>query len=81
MREKEWHTYEMIVNGLPQKIRYNADTVEGLFLPLLRRLRELQHCSGGRCIVFLAAPPATGKTTLAQFLAQLSRTEEGLTPV
>ena len=37
MREKEWHTYEMIVNGLPQKIRYNADTVEGLFLPLLRR--------------------------------------------
>ena len=81
MREKEWHTYEMMVNGLPQKIRYNADTVEGLFLPLLRRLRELQHCSGGRCIVFLAAPPATGKSTLAQFLAQLSRTEECLPPV
>ena len=49
MREKEWHTYEMMVNGLPQKIRYNADTVEGLFLPLLRRLRELQRRSGRRC--------------------------------
>ena len=81
MREKEWHTYEMIVNGLPQKIRYNADTVEGLFLPLLRRLRELQRRSGRRCIVFLAAPPATGKSTIAQFLEQLSCTEEGLTPV
>ena len=71
----------MMVNGLPQKIRYNADTVEGLFLPLLRRLRELQRRSGRRCIVFLAAPPATGKSTLAQFLAQLSRTEECLPPV
>ena len=81
MREKEWHTYEMMVNGLPQKIRYNADTVEGLFLPLLRRLRELQRRSGRRCIVFLAAPPATGKSTLAQFLAPLSRTEECLPPV
>ena len=81
MREKEWHTYEMIVNGLPQRVRYRMGTVEHLFLPLLRRLRELQHCSGRRCIVFLAAPPATGKSTLAQFLAQLSRTEAGLTPV
>ena len=81
MREKEWHTYEMIVNGLPQKIRYNADTVEGLFLPLLRRLTEMQRAEARRILVFLAAPPATGKSTLAQFLAQLSRTEEGLTPV
>ena len=81
MREKEWHTYEMTVNGLPQRVRYRMGTVEHLFLPLLRRLRELQHCSGGRCIVFLAAPPATGKSTIAQFLEQLSRTEEGLTPV
>ena len=81
MREKEWHTYEMIVNGLPQKIRYNADTVEHLFLPLLRRLTEMQRAEARRILVFLAAPPATGKSTLAQFLAQLSRTEEGLTPV
>ena len=81
MREKEWHTYEMMVNGLPQKIRYNADTVEGLFLPLLRRLTEMQRAEARRILVFLAAPPATGKSTLAQFLAQLSRTEEGLTLV
>ena len=81
MREKEWHTYEMMVNGLPQRIRYNANTVEHLFLPLLRRLTELQRRRGQCCIAFLAAPPATGKSTLAQFLAQLSRTEAGLTSV
>lgn len=81
MREKEWRTCAMSVNGLPQRVRYRTDTVEHLFLPLLRRLTELQRRSGRRCIVFLAAPPATGKTTLAQFLAQLSRTEAGLTPV
>ena len=71
----------MTVNGLPQHIRYNIDTVEGLFLPLLRRLTQMQRRSGQRCIAFLAAPPATGKTTLAQFLERLSHTEEGLTPV
>ena len=71
----------MTVNGLPQHVRYNADTVEHLFLPLLRRLRELQRRSGGRCIVFLAAPPATGKSTLAQFLAQLTQEHEEFTRV
>ena len=81
MREKEWRTCAMTVNGLPQRVRYRTDTVEHLFLPLLRRLTELQRRSGQRCITFLAAPPATGKTTLAQFLERLSHTEEGLTPV
>lgn len=81
MHEKRWRSYAMTVNGLPQKIRYNADTVEHLFLPLLRRLTEMQRAEARRILVFLAAPPATGKSTLAQFLAQLSRTEEGLTLV
>ena len=81
MREKEWRSYAMTVNGLPQKIRYNADTVEHLFLPLLRRLTEMQRAEARRILVFLAAPPATGKSTIAQFLEQLSRTEEDLTPV
>ena len=81
MHEKRWRSYAMTVNGLPQKIRYNADTVEHLFLPLLRRLTEMQRAEARRILVFLAAPPATGKSTLAQFLAQLSRTEEDLPPV
>ena len=74
MHEKRWRSYAMTVNGLPQKIRYNADTVEGLFLPLLRRLMEMQRAAARRILVFLAAPPATGKSTLLQFLEEMART-------
>ena len=69
----------MTVNGLPQHIRYNIDTVEGLFLPLLRRLTQMQRRAGRRVIAFLAAPPATGKSTLLQFLGQLVREHADLT--
>ena len=71
----------MTVNGLPQRIRYNADTVEGLFLPLLRRLTEMQRAAARRILVFLAAPPATGKSTLLLFLAQLAQEHEEFTRV
>ena len=81
MHEKRWRDYEMTVNGLPQRIRYNADTVEGLFLPLLRRLTEMQRAAARRILVFLAAPPATGKSTLLQFLEELARTHDELPQV
>ena len=71
----------MTVNGLPQRIRYNADTVEGLFLPLLRRLTQMQRAAARRILVFLAAPPATGKSTLLLFLAQLAQEHEEFTRV
>ena len=81
MHEKRWRDYEMTVNGLPQEIRYNEATVEGLFLPLLHCLAALQAEKGGRILVFLAAPPATGKSTLLQFLEELARTHDELPQV
>ena len=69
----------MRVNGLLQHIRYNADTVENLFLPLLRRLTQMQRRAGRRVIAFLAAPPATGKSSLLQFLERLAREHADLT--
>lgn len=81
MNEKRWQNYEMTVNGLPQHIRYNADTVEGLFLPLLRRLTELQKHENRRILAFLAAPPATGKSTLLQFLERLTQEQDDLTRI
>ena len=79
MHEKRWQSCAMTVNGLLQHIRYNADTVEHLFLPLLRCLTQMQRCAGRRVIAFLAAPPATGKSTLLQFLEQLVREHADLT--
>ena len=81
MNEKRWQNYEMTVNSLPQHIRYNADTVEGLFLPLLRRLTELQKHENRRILAFLAAPPATGKSTLLQFLERLTQEQDDLTRI
>ena len=81
MNEKRWQNYELTVNGLPQHIRYNADTVEGLFLPLLRRLTELQKHENRRILAFLAAPPATGKSTLLQFLERLTQEQDDLTRI
>ena len=81
MHEKRWRDYEMTVNGLPQRIRYNEATVEGLFLPLLHRLAALQAEKGGRLLVFLAAPPATGKSTLLQFLERLTQEQDDLTRI
>lgn len=81
MTEKLWTNYELVVNGLNQQIRYNKATVENLFLPLLSKLNQLKKQKGQRVIMFLAAPPATGKSTLALFLEKLSRENKELEPV
>lgn len=81
MQNKNWKTYDMTVNGLPQQVKYNEDTVKNLFLPFLRELSSLQGTTERRIVAFLAAPPATGKTTLAQFLEHLSKEEPMLTNI
>ena len=78
MGNKPWKSYDMVINGLPQRVRYNEETVQRLFLPLLERLTALQAREQRRIMAFLAAPPATGKSTLLQFLEQLSGEREGI---
>ena len=78
MQEKKWTSCRMTVNGLPQEVRYNEATVEGLFVPFLKKLAELHMDAQRRIMAFLAAPPAIGKTTLAQFLEHLSKEREDL---
>ena len=80
-REKKWKSYRITVNGLPQEVRYNEDTVEELFLPFLRHLTALHQKHRQNIIAFLAAPPATGKSTLLQFLEQLSRQRDDITEI
>lgn len=81
MQNKNWKSYEMTITGLPQQVKYNEDTVKNLFLPFLRELSALQGTVERRIVVFLAAPPATGKSTLAQFLEQLSKEDPMLTNI
>ena len=73
--------YTFPVNGFEVNARYDAANVEEIFLPLLRDLSRMQRAAGRRLTVFLAAPPAVGKSTLAAFLEMLSRQREELVPL
>ena len=69
------------VNGFDFRASYPDETVENVLLPLLHELTRMQKERAGRLIVLLAAPPGTGKSTLACVLEYLSRRNETLVPV
>ncbi|MBR3225213.1 MAG: nucleoside/nucleotide kinase family protein [Atopobiaceae bacterium] len=73
--------YRANVNGIEVLASYGHESVEQIFLPLLRHLGEISHNKGSRVLAMLAAPPAAGKSTLGAFLEHLSRTTPGLCPL
>lgn len=74
-------SFDFCVNGLNIRAEFSLQDTRSIFLPLLERLTALQAEKQRRIAVFLAAPPAAGKSTLCCYLEQLSRTQPGLTPV
>lgn len=78
---KEWKKYLFTVNGFEMETIYNQETIDKVFMPLLEKFTELQKEKASRIVVFLAAPPAVGKTTLCQFLEYLSQQKEDVTEV
>jgi len=68
----------LMVNNMPVQAEYDDDNIEEVFLPLLHTLNELQKKKGGRILVFLAAPPAAGKSSLSKTLAKLAETIPGM---
>jgi len=77
MRER----FEFCVNGLTIQAEFSPEDTRNIFIPLLERLGAMQRREKRRIAVFLAAPPAAGKSTLCCYLEYLSRTVPGLTPV
>ena len=71
-------TYPLLINGFTVSANYEQEDIETIFFPLLRKLSDLQKEKKRRILVFLAAPPAVGKSTLARVLAHLSKTDEQL---
>ena len=70
--------YHVNINGIDVDAQYTDQAVHTLFLPLLKKLAELQKEKGGRLLVMLAAPPGAGKSTLLSFLETLCRGDETL---
>ena len=61
-----------LINGLPVSAQFDEGVVDHILRPLLLRWQKMQREKGDRLIILLAAPPGTGKSTLAAFLQQLA---------
>lgn len=73
--------YDVIINGLDVHAYYSDESINNIFIPLLRKLYLLQKEKGRRILVMLAAPPGAGKSTLLSFLKYLSESTEGVSPI
>ena len=71
----------LIVNGYTYQAEYSEETIEAVVKPLIIKLSSMKKSHDKRMVVFLAAPPAVGKSTLAEVIAQLSRKMAGCLPI
>ena len=74
-------TYDVNINGIDVNAIYSDETINNIFIPLLKRLTEMQKKKGKRILVMLAAPPGAGKSTLVSFFEQLSKESDDLCDV
>lgn len=70
--------HRVMINGIEVAARYSERAVNGIFIPFLRKLTEMQETAGRRILVMLAAPPGAGKSTLLSFLGRLAGETEGV---
>ncbi|ASO62189.1 nucleoside/nucleotide kinase family protein [Salmonella enterica] len=69
----------LTVNGLHVEAHYHDDEIEQVHKPLLQHLAKIHAAKfERRTIVFLSAPPGTGKSTLTTFWEYLSRLDDEL---
>ena len=68
--------YHVNMNGIDVDAFYNDNTVKEIFFPLLERVTKLQKEKERRILVYIAAPPGAGKSTLCSFLQKLSEDNE-----
>lgn len=69
----------LMVNGLQTQVDCAESEIKTVHTPLLHRLENVKSASPySRTIVFLSAPPGTGKSTLTCFWEYLSRLDPAL---
>lgn len=73
--------YKFTINGLPIEATYHSNDINKIFIPLLEKLTKIQNKLNRRIVVFIAAAPGTGKSTLSTFLEKLSKENCSITPI
>lgn len=71
-------SYRFLVNFLEVNAIYYEEDIKNIFIPLLEKLTSMWINKKGRLLVYLAAPPGAGKSTLALFLEHISRESENI---
>ena len=61
------------INGLKVEASFYQDNIDDIFIPLLTKLAEIQKRKKERIIIFIAAAPGAGKSTLAAYLEYLQK--------
>ncbi len=64
--------FSININGILVDAQYDDANIDQIFIPLLKELTDMYRKCGSRQLVYLAAPPGAGKSTLASFLEHLS---------
>lgn len=78
---KQTNKYDFTVNSLAITAEYYQHNIDEIFIPLLKKWSARQAKKQGKLIIFLAAPPGVGKTTLSLFLEYLSTQRADLTEI
>lgn len=73
--------YHLLVNSFEIEAEYFEEDIQDIFIPLLSRLSAIKKENNERVIVFIAAPPGVGKTTLSLFLERLSKESVGINDI
>ena len=75
MGDPQRNVVDLVVDGVPCRVPFSEQTIR-LCHDLLAKWTSRQRELGRRMVIFLAAPPGAGKSTLASLLAKLSCEEE-----
>lgn len=68
-------SYKFLVNSFEVNADYYEEDIENIFKPLLQQLTNIKKNKSRRILVYLAASPGVGKSTLASFLEFISKNE------
>lgn len=71
-------SYNFLVNSFEVNANYYQEDIENIFIPLLKQLTIMKKNKNEKLLVYLAASPGVGKSTLASFLEFLSKNRENI---
>ncbi len=72
---------QLNVSGFEYEASFSNRELDEIIKPLIVKFSRLRTSYGRRIVVFLAAPPATGKSTFSLYLEKISREMDEVVPV